>query len=84
MISKIMSFVCLDSCKNATTTEKGLAKCEDKSPFSRCFTGFTVSNAWTNLCNNMMEEKSGSLSRIPRKDSNASRVQGFLWVSHDD
>ena len=45
---------------------------------------FKVSNTCTNLCNNMMEEKSGSRSRIPRKDLKrmSSWVSDFLPVSY--
>ena len=39
---------------------------------------FKVSNTCTNLCNNMVEEKAGSRSRIPRKDSKRMSMPA-LW-----
>ena len=74
IIIEVVRFVCSDSYENGITKEQVLAKCSDKSPFrvsraQKLWTGiFKASNALTNLQNNMMEEKAGSRSRIPRMD----------------
>ena len=68
---------------NGITKEKGCMKGSGKLPFSEFQAmdwNFKVSNTCTNLCDNMVEEKSGLRSRIPRKERNehACIVEGVL------
>ena len=69
-----MIFLCSDSYENGITKEKVCTRIRQitfrVSRVPKQWTGSCkVSNTWTNLCNNMVEEKAKSRSRIPRKDS---------------
>ena len=92
MTTEVMSFVCSDSCENSITKEKVHTKGSGKLQVFRVswvlkqWTGiFKVSTTWTNLCNNMVEEKAGVEKQNSKKgfekNEHACSVEGVFVVS---